>query len=62
MWIEFGSIFSRDLHGIAAWSDCNRCVNDNTAAIAKVKDLVWDEFRGYNKFIPVQNVTEKVDV
>ncbi len=26
--------FSHDLHGITAQSDCNRLVNDNTAAIA----------------------------
>ncbi len=40
MQIEFGSIFSYDLHGIAAQSDCNHPVNNDTAAIAKKKDLV----------------------
>ncbi len=34
MRIEFGSVFSHDIHGIAAWSYCNRRVNDSTAAIA----------------------------
>ncbi len=33
MRIKFGSIFFRDLHEIAAWSDCNHRVNNNTAAI-----------------------------
>ncbi len=62
MRIEFGSIFSCDLHGIAAQSDYNHCVNGSKAVIAKKKDLVWDQFCGYNEFIPVQNMTEKVGI
>ncbi len=76
MQVEFGSIFSRALHGIAAWSDCKCRMNDNTDAIAGAYQCKKHEgiklrlkrntfecpFRGYNKFIPVQNMTEKVDV
>ncbi len=56
IWFYF---FAR-LHGITARNDCNCRVNDNIAAIAKKEDLVWDQFRSYNKFIPVQNMTEKL--
>ncbi len=79
MRIEFGSTFSRDLHGIAARSDCSRRVNDNTAAIVgayqckkregmtdikfRLKLITFEcPFRKCNKFIPVQNMTEKVVV
>ncbi len=34
MRIKFDSICSSDLYGIATWSNCSHCVNDDTAAIA----------------------------